>query len=87
MEGPDCFGPLTSLGTNLIGDPTGCTITLQPTDLTGAPGLDTFKDNGRPGNGHFPLLPDSPATDTGNDAVCPEGTNLGGAGSAPGPSG
>src|SRR5262249_28067498 len=77
MEGPDCFGPLTSLGTNLLGDPTGCTITLQPTDRTGAPGLDTFKDNGRPGHRHFPLLPDSPAIDAGNDAVCPRRDQLG----------
>jgi hypothetical protein len=66
---PDCTGLVTSLGTNLIGDPTGCTITLQPTDLTGDPGLDTFTDDGTPGNGHFPLLPTSQAIDTGNDAV------------------
>src|SRR5262249_1711350 len=36
----DCFGLVTSLGNNLIGDPTatGCTITLQPSDLTSDPG-------------------------------------------------
>jgi hypothetical protein len=34
----DCSGPVTSLGNNLIGDPTGCTIILQPTDLTGTLG-------------------------------------------------
>jgi hypothetical protein len=76
-SGPDCNGPLTSLGNNLIGDSTGCTITLQPTDLTGDPGLDTFTDNGRPGNGHFPLLPTSQAIDAGNDAVCPRTDQLG----------
>jgi hypothetical protein len=56
-----CDGSGTSLGNNLIGDPTGCTfpIILQPTDLTGDPGLDIFTDNGTPGNGHFPLLPTS----------------------------
>jgi hypothetical protein len=75
--GPDCSGPVTSLGTNLIGDPTGCTITLQSSDLTGDPGLDTFTDNGRPGNGHFPLLPTSQAIDAGNDAVCPRTDQLG----------
>jgi hypothetical protein len=75
--GPDCRGPITSLGTNLIGDPTECTITLRPTDLTGAPGLDAFTDNGRPGNGHFPLLPTSQAIDAGNDAVCPRKDQLG----------
>jgi hypothetical protein len=38
--GPDCFGSVTSQGNNLVGDPTGCTITLQATDLTGDPGFD-----------------------------------------------
>jgi hypothetical protein len=56
----DCTGPLTSLGHNLIGDPTGCTITLQPSDLTGDPGLDTFTDDGTPGNGHFPFAAEQP---------------------------
>jgi hypothetical protein len=73
----DCFGPVTSLGTNLIGDPIGCTITLQPSDLTGDPGLDAFTDTGTPGNGHFPLLPTSQAIDTGNDAVCPRRDQIG----------
>jgi hypothetical protein len=67
---PDCKGLITSLGNNLIGDPTGCDITLQPTDLTGDPGLGTFTDNGSPGNGHFPLLSTSQAIDAGNNAVC-----------------
>src|SRR6266571_3956052 len=76
-RGPDCVGGVTSLGNNLIGDPTGCTITMQGTDLTGNPGLDTFTDNGTPGNGHFPLLPTSQAIDAGNDAVCPKRDQLG----------
>src|SRR4030095_11529281 len=42
---PDCEGTIISLGNNLIGDPTGCDITLQPTDLTGDPGLGAFTDN------------------------------------------
>jgi hypothetical protein len=69
-QGPDCFGPVPSLGTNLVGDPTGCTITLQPTDLTGDPSLGDFTDDGTPGNGHVPLLPGSRAIDAGNDAFC-----------------
>ena len=69
--------PVTSLGNNLIGDPTGCTITLLPSDLTGDPGFGPFTDNGRPGNGHFPLLPTSQAIDAGNDAVCPRTDQLG----------
>ena len=80
---PDCVGSITSLGHNLIGDLTGCTLTLQPSDLTGDPGLDAFTDNGRPGKGHFPLLPTSQAIDAGNDASVPERTNWGGDASAP----
>jgi hypothetical protein len=74
---PDCVGSITSLGNNLIGDPTGCTITLQLSDLTGDPGLDAFTDNGMPGKGHFPLLPTSQAIDAGNDALCPRKDQLG----------
>jgi hypothetical protein len=74
---PDCAGPVTSLGHNLIGDSTGCTLILQPSDLTGDPGLGLFTDNGRPGNGHFPLLPTSQAIDAGDDAACPRRDQLG----------
>lgn len=66
----DCRGEVTSLGNNIIGDTTGCTITLQPSDLTGNPGLGDFTDNGTPGNGHFPLLATSQAIDAGNNDVC-----------------
>jgi len=75
--GSDCSGSVTSLSNNLIGDPTRCTITLQPSDLTGDPGLGDFTDNGRPGHGHFPLLPTSQAIDAGNDAICPRTDQLG----------
>jgi hypothetical protein len=74
---PDCLGPVTSLGTNLIGDPGRCTITLLASDRTGDPGLGDFTDDGTPGHGHFPLLKDSPAIDAGNDAVCPRRDQLG----------
>jgi hypothetical protein len=73
----DCVGPVTSLGHNLVGDPTGCAIDLQPTDLTGDPGLGDFTDDGTPGHGHFPLLPTSQAIDAGNDAACPPTDQLG----------
>jgi hypothetical protein len=66
----DCSGKITSLANNLVGDTTDCTITLQTTDLTGDPGLGDFTDDGTPGNGHFPLLPDSQAIDAGNNDVC-----------------
>jgi hypothetical protein len=73
----DCVGNLTSLGNNIIGDPSGCTVTLLLSDLTGDPGLGRFKDNGRPGNGHYPLRPTSHAIDAGHDAVCPGVDQLG----------
>ena len=73
----ECHGAVTSLGHNLIGDPTGCTITLLPSDLTGDPGFGPFTDTGRPGTGHFPLLPTSQARDAGNDAICPRTDQLG----------
>jgi hypothetical protein len=76
-QGPDCWVTVTSLGNNLIGDPTDCTVALLETDLTGDPGLSDFTDNGEPGNGHFSLLPTSQAIDAGNDAMCPRIDQLG----------
>ena len=76
-QADDCGGVVTSLGNNLIGDPTGCRLTLLSSDLTGDPGLGDFTDNGRPGKGHFPLLSTSQAIDAGNDAVCPHTDQLG----------
>jgi hypothetical protein len=72
----DCRGLITSRGNNIIGDPAGCDITLRPGDLTGDPGLDLFTDDGKPGHGHFPLLPTSPAIGAGNPAVCPRDDEL-----------
>jgi hypothetical protein len=74
---PDCVGHITSLGTNIVGDPTGCTIALLPTDGTGYAGLAGFFDDGSPGNGHVSLLPDGPAIDAANDTVCPRFDQLG----------
>jgi len=72
----DCRGPVISRGNNIIGDPTGCTITLQPGDLTGDPGLDLFTDDGKPGHVYFTLLPTSPAIGAGNPDVCPSDDQL-----------
>jgi hypothetical protein len=69
-SGPDCDGPLTSLGGNFIGDLSDCAVTLQTSDLTGEPGLGEFVDTGFPGGGHIPLLPDSPAINAGNVTAC-----------------
>jgi hypothetical protein len=72
----DCNAAI-SLGHNIIGDPFSCTVTLQESDLTGDPGLGEFIDDGFPGQGHFPLLPDSPAINSANPDACPETDQLG----------
>jgi hypothetical protein len=71
---------VTSLGTNLLGDTNGCTITRPEggSDLTGDPGLDDFTTgDGAPGHGHFPLLQNSQAIDAGDDDICPDTDQLG----------
>ena len=75
--GQDCFGDITSLGNNLIGDPSGCNITLQPSDLTGDAGLAQLVDDGTPGNARHPLLLDSQAIDAANDAACTKRDQIG----------
>jgi hypothetical protein len=72
-----CLCKVSALGTNLIGHPTECPLTLQANDLTGDPGLDAFTDDGTPGNGHFPLLSTSQAINKGNDAACTPTDQLG----------
>jgi len=62
--GIDCTGPITSLGHNIIGDPTGCTITLQSSDHTGDPGLGTFTGV------YIPLLASSVAIDAADPTAC-----------------
>lgn len=68
---PDCAGPLTSAGYNLLGDTSGCTVSG---DLTGVqigvdPLLAALDDNGGPTATHA-LLADSPARDAGNPLGC-----------------
>jgi hypothetical protein len=75
--GSDCDGAITSHGNNLIGDLTGCTVTLQGTDRIGESGLGPFSNDETPGNGHFPLLSTSQAINAGNPAVCPKTDQLG----------
>jgi hypothetical protein len=78
--GPDCVtlgGRVTSLGHNLVGNPTGCSITLALGDLTGDPGLGDFTDDGTPGQGYLPLLPTSPVIGAGDPAACPATDQLG----------
>jgi Zn-dependent metalloprotease len=63
--GPDCFGPLTSNGYNLLGNTSGCTVTIKPGDKFNMnPALATLVQ------GTLPLLPGSPAINAGNAATC-----------------
>ena len=72
INGFDCDGgPITSLGNNIIGTLSGCTIDLQGTDFVGDPGLDDFAQT------YYPLLPDSRAIDSGNPDACPVTDQLG----------
>ena len=66
----DCDGPITSLGNNIIGTLANCTISSKATDFLGDPRLQ-FADT------HYPLLPDSPAIDSGNTRACPIADQLG----------
>ena len=78
--GPDCSGTITSLGNNLAGDPTGCDVSLQPSDLTGDPGLAALVGGGEddlPGRAYYPVLAGSAVIDRGNPAACPETDQLG----------
>ena len=50
-RGPDCLtfeSLITSLGNNIMGDLSDCSINLHPTDRIGAPGLGAFIDDGAP---------------------------------------
>jgi hypothetical protein len=78
---PDCANlqlvTLISQGYNLIGNLDGCTVTSQPTDRAGDPGLGNFRDDETPGDAHYPLLFTSQAINRGNPAACPKTDQLG----------
>jgi len=73
----DCSGTITSLGNNLVGDPSGCDINLQPSDLTGDPGLDSFVEEDLPGRAFYPVLAGSPVIERGNPSACLQSDQLG----------
>jgi hypothetical protein len=75
--GPDCLGTITSLGNNLIGDPSDCGINLQATDLTGDPGLDSLVEEDLPGRAFYPVLAGSSVIDRGNPNACLQSDQLG----------
>ncbi len=63
-------GKIISLGNNLIGNASGCNITLQNSDLTGEALLGPLADNGGPTFTHA-LLEGSLAIDAGSIEICP----------------
>ena len=69
----DCNETMTSQGYNIVGEDTGCTVTLTTGDQVGTaaapidPGLGPLNDNGGPTPTHA-LLETSPALDAGNPA-------------------
>lgn len=72
----DC-NSATSVGNNIIGDPTGCSIDLQATDLTGDPGLAEYtEDLSTAGSGRYPLFASSHAIDSASPAGCPKTDQL-----------
>ena|GEM_PF-1950084 len=76
----DCFGTITSVGNNLVGDPSGCDINLQPSDLMGDPGLGSLVGTGEddlPGRAYYPVLTGSPLIDKGNPNACLQTDQLG----------
>jgi predicted outer membrane repeat protein len=73
----DCFGPIVSNGSNLIGRIDGCTVTVKTGDVFGGPKpakalnpkIGPLRDNGGPSKTHA-LLPGSPAIN-GVLGTCP----------------
>ncbi len=67
--GPDCSSGITSLGNNIIGDPSGCADALQASDRTGSAGLASGSNAFV--TGVVPLLSTSQAIDAANATACP----------------
>jgi hypothetical protein len=64
-SGPECSGVITSLGNNLVENPSDCSMVLLVTDRMGDPGLGVLA------GGTIPLLSTSQAIDAANDPTCP----------------
>ena len=75
-DGPDCAGPITSLGHNFVGHPVGCGLVPEQSDVSGTvdfaldPKLGPLQDNGGATPIHA-LLAGSPASDNANDGAAP----------------
>ncbi len=73
--GPDCTGSLTSLGYNLIGNPSGCGFSAGTGDLVNVdPLLGPLQNNGGPTSTHA-LLAGSPAIDAASPNCPPPDTD------------
>jgi hypothetical protein len=69
-DGPDCGGPVTSLGYNLVASTAGCTFTAHGTDKQNRPAkLGTFGLHGGPTK-TIPLLRSSPALNAIPKSAC-----------------
>lgn len=71
-NGPDCYGTISSVGYNLIGNSSGCTFTSTTGDLTN---LDPRLGELIGSPGYYSLQADSPAIDAGNPATPGSGGN------------
>jgi Ca2+-binding RTX toxin-like protein len=71
---PDCFGPLTSTGYNIIGDLDNCYVTLLDSDGTGVPQFGPLANNGGPTPTHA-LLGRLGAIDNGPSGAACTGTD------------
>lgn len=67
-SGPDCAGPFTSPGPNLVGTISGCAL-VGTAPITGDAHLGPLADNGGPTLTHALLFP-SPAVNAGDNAIC-----------------
>ena len=74
-----CSGAITSLGNNLLDD-RSCSINLQPSDLTGDPGIGTLigtGDDDLPGRVYYPVLAGSAVIGKGDRHACTQRDQLG----------
>ena len=79
-HGADCSGDITSLGNNLLGELSNCTINLQASDLTGDPGLGPLVEMGeddQPGKAFYPVMPGSVVINRGDPNACTVKDQLG----------
>jgi hypothetical protein len=73
-SGFDCYGPIHSLGNNIVGNASGCVINTAPGDLIGSlaePVSAHLAELVTENTSFHALLSGSPAIDSGDPAACP----------------